>query len=83
MKTNIKNGAFIYGFIPVDTAQIKLSDAETGEGVKYCTRADGLYPVIAETNEKGIITNLVIDVSEFTFLYENDETIEIDEDDIL
>ncbi|WP_163583428.1 hypothetical protein [Gracilibacillus saliphilus] len=83
MKTNIKNGAFIYDYIPVDTGQVKLGDAGTGEGVKYTTRADGLYPVIAETNDKGIVTNLVVDVSEVNFIFENDEVIEIDEDDIL
>ncbi|WP_010530917.1 hypothetical protein [Lentibacillus jeotgali] len=83
MKTNVKNGAFIYNYIPVDTANIKLSDAGTDEGVYYNTRADGFYPVIAETDDKGIITNLVIDVSRFNLLFENDDVTEIHEDDIL
>ena len=83
MKTNIKNGAFIYGYVPVDTGKIKLGDAETGEGIKYTTRADDMYPVIAETDENGIVNSLVIEVSRFNTLFDNDDTTIIAEDDII
>lgn len=32
-----------------------------------------LCPVIAKTDEKGIVTHLVIDVSRLNFLFEEDE----------
>ncbi|MGP4071306.1 hypothetical protein ACTWQB_01980 [Piscibacillus sp. B03] len=83
MKTNIINGAFIYGWIPVDTAEIKLEDSNTDEGVKFSTGADGLYPVIAETDENGLIEHLVIDVSRFNELQENHKFKEVAEEDIL
>jgi hypothetical protein len=83
MKTNLKNGAFLLGEIPVDTAQIKIAGTLTGEGINFNTRADGLYPVIAETDENGIVTHLVIDVSRYNFIFNSDVITEIDEEDIV
>ncbi|WP_342533470.1 hypothetical protein MHB40_22155 [Lysinibacillus sp. FSL K6-0057] len=65
MKTNIKNGMFIYGIIPVDTAQIKIGDALTNEGVVFETGADGLYTILASTDENGIVKELTIDIGEY------------------
>ena len=66
MKTDVKNGAFIYGVIPVDTATINIGDAYTKEGVNFCTGADGLFPIIAETDENGTVKSLIIDMSNVT-----------------
>lgn len=68
MKTNIKNGIFIYDFILVDTGQIKIGDALTNEGVVFETGADGFYGILAKTDENGIVTELTIDVSEHNYL---------------
>ena len=83
MKTNVKDCLFILGEIPVDTGRIKLGDALTGRGITYETRADGGYPVLAETDGNGVVTTLLVDVSQYNFLFNNTEVTKIDEEDIV
>jgi hypothetical protein len=84
MKTNLKNGLFMYGFIPVDTAQIKIADAGTdAKPVILETGADGLYAVLARTDSEGTVQELLIDVGEYAGFTINPPAIEIDEQDIL
>jgi predicted RNA-binding protein associated with RNAse of E/G family len=84
MKTNLKNGLFIYGFIPVDTGQIKISDNITdATPVIFETGVDGLYAILAKTDDEGTVQELLIDVGEHTRFIKNPPVIEIDDDAIL
>ncbi|MBN9653613.1 hypothetical protein J0K78_04975 [Halobacillus sp. GSS1] len=85
MKTNIKKGLFIYGFIPVDTAHIKLADTHTDAGLTFHTKADGGYAVLAGTDEEGIVTELTIDLenSPYNFMKDSFNEQTISSDDVL
>ncbi|MGM0835412.1 MAG: hypothetical protein ACQEV7_04600 [Bacillota bacterium] len=78
MKTNVINGLFMVGFIPVDTARIKIGDAETDANpIIFETGVDGLYAVLAQTNEEGIVQKLIIDIGEYApFAFHEEVAIE-------
>ena len=83
MKTNVKNGVFMMGFIPVATAQIKISDAGTdAQPFIFETGADGLYAVLGHTDENGIVQEITIDVGEHA-RFVNHKEVEIKDSDIL
>lgn len=81
MKTNVKDGLFIIGEIPVDTATIGIADSLTGANkITFETGADGMYTVLAQTNSEGIVESLIIDVGEYAHLnLMNNKEISIDE----
>lgn len=84
MKTNVKNGLFIFDYIPVDTAQIKITDAETNaQPTIFQTGSDGLYVILAETNEDGVVTSLIIDVGEHALPENLQNEVVIEDESIL
>ena len=82
MKTNVKSGLFIYGFINVDTAKIKICDANTNNGLTFVTGMDGVFRVYANTDEEGYVEEISIDLFNCVG-FESQKEVLIDEDKIL
>jgi len=83
MKTNVINGAFVVGQFPVDTGVIRIADPIfTEEGITF-QACDGIYTVVAATDENGIIIYLGIDVSKCSFIFAGHEITEINEKNII
>jgi len=85
MRTNVKNGIIFLGQVATDTATIRIGEIEPSNlDLKFTTKADGFYPVFAETNDKGMVERLFIDVNPNNWnLFKNDEITIIDPDDII
>lgn len=64
LRTNVKNGIIFLGEIATDTATIRIGDIKSSQlDFKFPTKADGVYPVFTETNEKGMVERIFIDVN--------------------
>lgn len=85
MKTNVKNGLIFLGEVATDTATIRIGDIAPSQfDFEFITNADGFYPVLAETNESGMVERIFIDVNPRNWnLFEYDEVTMIDPDDII
>lgn len=85
MKTNVKNGIIFLGEVATDTATIRIGDIEPSQfDFEFITNADGFYPVLAETNESGMVERMFIDVNPRNWgLFKNDNVTIIDPDDVI
>ena len=85
MKTNVKNGIIFQGEVATDAATIRIGEIEPSQlDLEYVTKIDGFYPIYGETNEKGIVERLFIDVNPHNLnLFENDEVTIIEPEDIV
>ncbi|HFK1661931.1 hypothetical protein [Bacillus cereus] len=85
MRTNVKNGIIFLGEVATDTATIRIGDIKSSQlDLKFSTKADGFYPVFTETNEKGMVERIFIDVNPQNWdLFKNDEVTIIDPEDII
>lgn len=62
MKTNIKNGIIYLGEFATDTETIQLGDCNI-LGLQIETESNGgWFSVLGETDEKGIVKRLIIDL---------------------
>lgn len=62
MKTNVKNGIIYLGEFATDTETIRLGDCDI-LGLQIETESDGgWFSVLGETDEKGIVKRLIIDL---------------------
>ncbi|MDO6658675.1 hypothetical protein [Anaerobacillus sp. 1_MG-2023] len=62
MKTNIKNGIINLGEFATDTETIRLGDCDI-LGLQIETESNGgWFSVLGETDEKGIVKRLIIDL---------------------
>ena len=85
MKTNVKNGIIFLGEVGTDTATIRIGDIEPSHlDLEFTTKADGFYPVFAETNEIGMVERIFIDVNPSGWdLFKNDKVTVIDPEDVV
>jgi hypothetical protein len=85
MRTNIKNGIIFLGQVATDTATIRIGEIEPSNlDLKFTTKADGFYPVFAETNDIGMVERLFIDVNPNNWdLFMNDKITIIDPENVV
>ncbi|TDL74250.1 hypothetical protein [Peribacillus frigoritolerans] len=83
MRTNVRNGIIFLGEVATDTGTIRIGEIRTLD-LEFATKADGFYPVLAETNETGMVERIFIDVNPRNWnLFKNDEITIIDPDDVV
>ncbi|MGY1464615.1 hypothetical protein ACW4EZ_25285 [Bacillus toyonensis] len=62
MRTNVKNGTIYLGEFATDTETIRLGDCDI-LGLQIKTDSNGgWFSVLGETDEKGIVKRLIIDL---------------------
>jgi hypothetical protein len=85
MKTNVKNGVIFLGEVATDSATIRIGDIGLlHSDFIFTTKADGYYPILAETNEIGMVERIVIDVNPHNWdLFKNDTVTNIHPNDIV
>lgn len=85
MRTNVKNGIIYLGEVATDTATIRIGEVSPSHlDLEFTTKMDGFYPVFGETNEKGIVERIFIDMNPLSLnLFENDSITKIDPLDVI
>ncbi|MEC2869497.1 hypothetical protein ACIQHV_11435 [Bacillus bombysepticus] len=61
MRTNVKNGTIFLGYAATVGDKIRIGNKRL-MNIEYFTLAD-FCPVLAETNEKGVVKRLYVDVN--------------------
>ena len=84
MKTNVKNGLVFLGEVDTYTDITRIENITQIEWeYEFTTKLQDWVPVLAETNENGSVTKIIIDVNFRNQNNDNDEVTEIEIEDVL